>query len=120
MLGWVKEDLDVTDAPLLPLAEVPVPPVELGALLEQDLLILFPGFCLHLRNTRLNEDELGSWSHQPPEVAYFNHKKAEIPKAQHLNVPPVVTLLAQSECPRYWEPPLRRCPPRRRCFWSSR
>lgn len=55
MLGWVKEDLDVTNAALLPLAEVPVPSVELGTLFEQDLLVLFPGLCLHLRNTHIKQ-----------------------------------------------------------------
>lgn len=45
----VIEDLQVTDAALLPLAEVAVPSVQLGALLEQDLLILLSRFGLHLR-----------------------------------------------------------------------
>lgn len=34
MFDWVIEDLEVSDAPLLPLAEDTVPSVQLGALLE--------------------------------------------------------------------------------------
>lgn len=49
MFGRVKEDLDVTDATLLPLAEIAVPSVKLGAFLEQDFLILLPRLCLYLR-----------------------------------------------------------------------
>lgn len=48
MFGWVKEDLDVTGAALLPLAEGPVPTIEPGAFLEKDFLILLSGLCLHL------------------------------------------------------------------------
>lgn len=58
MFGWVKEDLDVTDATLLPLAKVPVPSVQLGTFLEQDFLILLPGLCLHLRDSQLHKDEV--------------------------------------------------------------
>lgn len=47
--GWMEEDLDVTDATLLPLAEVSVPAEELGPLLEQDLLVLLARLGLHLR-----------------------------------------------------------------------
>lgn len=52
MFDWMEEDLNITDATLLPLAKVPVPSVQLGALLEQDLLILFSGLCLYLRETQ--------------------------------------------------------------------
>lgn len=60
MFGWVEEDLDVTNAALLPLAEVPVPSVQLGALLKQDFLILLSRLCLHLRDIQLYKDEV--WS----------------------------------------------------------
>lgn len=48
MFGWVEEDLDVTNAALLPLANIPVPSIQFGALLEQDLLVLLSRLCLHL------------------------------------------------------------------------
>lgn len=48
MFGWVEEDLDVTDAALLPLADIPVPSIQFGALLEQDLLVLLSRLRLHL------------------------------------------------------------------------
>lgn len=51
MFGRVKEDLDVTNATLLPLAEIAVPSVKLGTFLEQDFLILLPRLCLHLRDS---------------------------------------------------------------------
>lgn len=38
----VEEDLDVSHTPLLPLAQVSLPAVQLGTLLKQDLLILLP------------------------------------------------------------------------------
>ena len=59
MFSWVEEDLEITDATLLPLAEVPVPSVQLGALLKQDFLILLSRLCLHLREfkcTKMRSD----------------------------------------------------------------
>lgn len=52
MFGWVKENLDVANAALLPLAVGPVPSIELAAFLEKDFLILLSGLCLHLRGTK--------------------------------------------------------------------
>lgn len=55
VLGGVEEDLDVADAALLPLADLAVPAEQLGALLEQDLLVLLPGLGLHLRGAGARE-----------------------------------------------------------------
>lgn len=52
LFGWVKENLHVADAALLPLVEGPVPSIELGAFLEKDFLVLLSGLCLHLRGTK--------------------------------------------------------------------
>lgn len=52
MFGWVKENLDVADAALLPLVDGPVPSIELGAFLEKDFFVLLSGLCLHLRGTK--------------------------------------------------------------------
>lgn len=48
MFGRVEEDLEITNATLLPLAEVPVPSVQLGAFLKQDFFILLSRLSLHL------------------------------------------------------------------------
>lgn len=60
MFGWVEEDLEVADATLLPLAGVPVPSEQLGALLKQDFLVLLSRLCLHLRDTQLRKNKM--WS----------------------------------------------------------
>lgn len=62
MFAWVEEDFDVTDATLLPLATIPVPSVQFGALLEQDLLIFLSRLCLHLRD-KYSADVWGSVLH---------------------------------------------------------
>lgn len=52
MFGWVKENLDVANAAFLPLAEGPVPSIELATFLKKDFLILLSGLCLHLRGKK--------------------------------------------------------------------
>lgn len=91
----MEEDLNITDATLLPLAEVPVPSVQLGTFLEQDLLVLFSGLCLYLRETQLRM-RCGPVPQSPNII--FTSKTCTFKKKE---VPLVGTLLAQSECPHY-------------------
>lgn len=49
VLDGMEEDLDVADAALVPLVVLAVPAEQLCAFLKQDLLVLLPGLCLHLR-----------------------------------------------------------------------
>lgn len=58
MFGWVEHDLDVADASLLPLAQVAIPSVQLGTLLEKDFFILLSGLRFHLREELLHKDEV--------------------------------------------------------------
>ena len=53
-LDGVVEDLYVSLAALLPLVEPAVPAVQLGALLEQDFLVLLTRLGLHLRRDSEN------------------------------------------------------------------
>lgn len=49
MFRWVEEDLEVANATLLPLAEISVPPVQLGAFLKEDFFVLLSRLDFHLR-----------------------------------------------------------------------
>ena len=71
-LDGVVQDLYVAHAALLPLVEPAVPAVELGALLEQDLLVLLTRLGLHLKE---GEREL-EWE---PSSALKKGEKSGVP-----------------------------------------
>ena len=52
----VVQDLDVAHTTLLPLVQVSIPAVQLGALLKQNLLILLSRLGLHLEHTANHRD----------------------------------------------------------------